>query len=94
MVRTVFLLNEFLVNVRINLRRADVRMSEEFLQHAQVHARLQAMRGKAVPAIILFFKSSIPLLFFTLNSTILEFSTFILFKSIFLSKSILFITNK
>ena len=49
MVRTVFLLNEFLVNVRINLRRADVRMSEEFLQHAQVHARLQAMRGKAVP---------------------------------------------
>ena len=46
---TVFLLDEFLVDVRINLRCTDVGMPEEFLQHAQVHARLQAVRCKTVP---------------------------------------------
>ena len=45
----VFLLDEFLVDVRIYLRGADIRVPEEFLQHAQVHACLQAVRGKAVP---------------------------------------------
>ena len=46
---TVFLLDEFLVDVRINLRGADVGMPEEFLQHAQVHACLQAVRCKTMP---------------------------------------------
>ena len=44
----VFLLDEFLVDVRVNLRGADVCMAQQFLQDAQVHARLQAVRGKAV----------------------------------------------
>ena len=30
----VFLLDKFLVDMRINLRGADIGMSEEFLQHA------------------------------------------------------------
>ena len=45
----MFLLDEFLVDVRIYLRGADVGVPEEFLQHAQVHACLQAVRCKAVP---------------------------------------------
>ena len=45
----MFLLYKFLVNVRINLRGADVGVPEEFLQYAQVHTRLQAVRCKTVP---------------------------------------------
>ena len=45
----MFLLDEFLVDVRIDLRGADVGMAQRFLQHAQVHARLQAVGGKTVP---------------------------------------------
>ena len=41
-------LDEFFVDVRINLRGADVGMAEQFLQNAQVHARFKAVRGKAV----------------------------------------------
>ena len=36
-------------DVRINLRRADVRVAEQLLDHAQVRAVLQQMRRKAVP---------------------------------------------
>ena len=45
----MFLLDEFFVDVGVNLRGADVGVAEEFLQYAQVHARLQAVRGKTVP---------------------------------------------
>ena len=45
----VFLLDKLFVDVRINLRRADIGMPEEFLQHAQIHTRLQAVRCKTVP---------------------------------------------
>ena len=45
----VFLLYKFLVDVRVDLRGADVRVPEEFLQHAQVHSRFQAVRGETVP---------------------------------------------
>ena len=41
-------LDEFLVDVRVDLRGADVGVAEQFLQHAQVHARFEAVRGKAV----------------------------------------------
>ncbi len=44
----MFPLDEFLVDVRINLRGADVGVAEQFLQNAQVHARFKAVRGKAV----------------------------------------------
>ena len=44
----VFLLDEFLVYMRVDLRGADVGVAEELLQYAQVHARLQAVGGKAV----------------------------------------------
>ena len=44
----MFLLDEFLVDVRVDLRSADVGVAEELLQHAQVHAGLQTVRGKAV----------------------------------------------
>lgn len=36
-------------NVRINLRRADARVSEQFLNHPQIRAVLQQMRGKTMP---------------------------------------------
>src|ERR1039458_6361557 len=36
-------------DVRINLRRADARMAEQFLNHAQVRAMLQQMRRETVP---------------------------------------------
>ena len=49
MIGAVFLLDEFLVDVRVDLRGADVGVAQQFLQYAQVHARLQAMRGEAVP---------------------------------------------
>ena len=35
--------------MRVNLRRADVRVAEQFLDHAQVRAVLEQMRGEAVP---------------------------------------------
>ena len=44
----MFPLYKFFVNVRINLRGADVGMAQQFLQHAQVHARFQAVGGKTV----------------------------------------------
>ena len=44
----MFLLDEFLVDVRVDLRGADVGVAEELLQYAQVHAGLQAVRGEAV----------------------------------------------
>lgn len=44
----MFLLDEFLVDVRINLRCTDIGVPEEFLQYAQVHAGLQAVRSEAV----------------------------------------------
>ena len=37
MVTTVFLLDEFLVDVRVDLRGAYVGVAEQFLQNAQVH---------------------------------------------------------
>ena len=36
-------------DVRVNLRRADVRVPEQFLDHAQVRAALEQVRGEAVP---------------------------------------------
>ena len=44
----MFLLDEIFIDVRVNLRGADVRMAEQFLQYAQVHTRLQAVRRKAM----------------------------------------------
>ena len=44
----MFNFDKIFIDVRINLRGANVRMSEQFLQNAQVHARLQAMRRKAM----------------------------------------------
>lgn len=44
----MFDLDEFFVDVRVNLRGAYVGVSEQFLQNAQVHSRFQAVRGKAV----------------------------------------------
>ncbi len=35
-------------DVRVNLRRADVRVAEQFLDHAQIRAVLQKMRRKTV----------------------------------------------
>ena len=48
MERAVFLLDKILINMRVNLRGADVGMPEKFLQNAQVHSRFEAVRGKAV----------------------------------------------
>ena len=45
----MLLLDELVVDVRVDLRGADVRVPEEFLQHAQVHSRFQAVRGETVP---------------------------------------------
>ena len=45
---TVFLLDELVVNMRVDLRGADVGVAEQFLQYAQVHARFEAVRGKAM----------------------------------------------
>ena len=45
---TVFLLDKFFVDMRVNLRGADVRMSKQLLQNTQVHARFQAVRCKAM----------------------------------------------
>ena len=45
---TVFLLDEFVVDMRVNLRGADICVAEQFLQNAQVHARFEAVRSKAV----------------------------------------------
>ena len=45
----VFLLDEFLVYMRVDLRGADVGVAQQFLQNAQVHARLQAVGSKTVP---------------------------------------------
>ena len=36
-------------DVRVNLRRADARVAEQFLNHPQVRAMLQQMRGETVP---------------------------------------------
>ena len=44
----MFFLDKFLVNMRVNLRGADVGMAEQFLQYTQVHTRLQAVRSKAM----------------------------------------------
>lgn len=44
----MFDLDEFFVDVRVNLRGAYVGVSEQFLQNAQVHSRFQTVRGKAV----------------------------------------------
>ena len=45
----VFLFDEFFINVRINLRGADVGVTQQFLQNAQVHTRFQAVGGETVP---------------------------------------------
>ena len=39
-VHPVFLLDEFLVDVRVNLRGTDVGVTEEFLQYSQIHSGL------------------------------------------------------
>ena len=44
----MFFLDKLLVDMRINLRSADVGMPEKFLQNAQVHARFEAMRRKTM----------------------------------------------
>lgn len=44
----MFLLDEFLIYVGVDLRGADVSVAEEFLQYAEVHARFEAVRCKAV----------------------------------------------
>ena len=44
----VFLLDEFFINMRVDLRGADVGVPQQFLQHAQVHARFQTVSGKTV----------------------------------------------
>ena len=36
-------------DVRVNLRRADIGVTEQFLDHPQICAMLQQMRRKAVP---------------------------------------------
>ena len=36
-------------DVRVNLRGADVRVAEQFLDHAQIRAVLQQMRRETVP---------------------------------------------
>ena len=36
-------------HVRINLRRADTGVAEQFLNHAQVRSVIQQVRGKTVP---------------------------------------------
>jgi hypothetical protein len=36
-------------HVRVNLRRVDLRMAEQFLDDSQVRSVLQQMRGKAMP---------------------------------------------
>ena len=36
----VFYFDKFFVDVRVNLRGADVSMAKQFLQNAQIHARL------------------------------------------------------
>ena len=36
-------------HMRVNLRGADVRVAEQFLNHPQIRAVLQQMRGKTVP---------------------------------------------
>ena len=44
----MLLLDELVVDVRVDLCGADVRVAEQFLQNAQVHSRFQTVRGKAV----------------------------------------------
>ena len=44
----MFLLDEFFIDVGVDLRSADVGVAQQFLQHAQVHTRFQAVGGKAV----------------------------------------------
>ena len=44
----MFLLDKFFINMGINLRGADVGVPQQFLQHAQVHARFQTVSGKTV----------------------------------------------
>ena len=44
----MFFLDKFLVDMRVNLRGADVGMAKQFLQNTQIHSRLQAMRRKAM----------------------------------------------
>jgi len=44
----MFFFYKILIDVRVNLRGANVRMSEQFLQYTQVHARFEAVCGKAV----------------------------------------------
>ena len=48
MIATVLLLDELVVDVRVDLRGADVRVAEQFLQNPQVHSCFQTVRGKAV----------------------------------------------
>ena len=36
-------------DVRVDFRRADVRVAEQFLNHAQIRAMFQQMRREAVP---------------------------------------------
>ena len=48
MIATVLLLDELVVDVRVDLRSADVGVAEQFLQNAQVHSRFEAVRGKTV----------------------------------------------
>ncbi len=38
-----------LIDVGINLRRADVAVAEQFLNHPQIRSAADEMRGKTVP---------------------------------------------
>ena len=42
------ILETCLINVRVDLRRRDVRVAQHFLDYAQISAVVQQMRGKAV----------------------------------------------
>lgn len=44
----VFLLDKFLVHMSVDLGGADVGVTQQFLQHAEVHARFEAVGGEAV----------------------------------------------
>lgn len=45
----VFLFDEFLIYVGVDLRGADVGMAEKFLQYAEIHAGFETVGGETVP---------------------------------------------
>ena len=56
-----------LIDMRVNLRRRNIRVAEHFLDNAQVGAVAKEMRRKTVPekmGIDIFFESGVPRMLF------------------------------